>query len=80
MYAEVMNIIFSRHARRRTKLYGIPEPTVKTILLNMNLPQGEHEIIKEVSGWKYPLKLVVSVEGSTITVITNYPLKKGRAK
>jgi len=25
-----------------------------------------------------PLKIIVSVEKDTITVITNYPLKKGR--
>ena len=29
---------------------------------------------------KYPLKIVVSVEGDTVTVITNYTLKKGRKK
>lgn len=42
----------------------------------MNLNQGEHEIIKHVTGFKYPLKIVVSVEGDLMTVITNYPLKK----
>jgi hypothetical protein len=46
----------------------------------MNLHQGEHEIIKDVPGFKYPLKIVVSVEEDLITVITNYPLKKGRKK
>jgi hypothetical protein len=45
----------------------------------MNLPQGEHEIIKDI-GQKYPLKIVVSVEKDTLSVITNYPLKKGREK
>ncbi len=46
----------------------------------MNLHQGEHEIIKHISGFKYPLKIVVSVEEDLMTVITNYPLKKGRKK
>jgi len=46
----------------------------------MNLGQGEHEIIKNVAGFKYQLKIVISVEGNTITVITNYLLKKGRRK
>jgi hypothetical protein len=51
---------------------------VTDILAHMDLHQGEHELIKEVSGVEYPLKIVVSVEKDTITVITNYPLKKGR--
>ena len=74
-----MDIIFSRHAKRRAKLYGIPESTVTDILANMNLLQGEHEIIKDI-GQKYPLKIVVSVEKDALSVITNYPLKKGRKK
>jgi hypothetical protein len=75
-----MNIKLSRHAKRRAKLYGIAESTVTAILANMNLLQGEHEIIKNVAGIEYPLKIVVSVEKDTITVITNYPLKKGRKR
>jgi hypothetical protein len=73
-----MKIILSRHAKRRAKLYGIPESTVTDILEHMNLHQGEHELIKDVSGIEYVLKIVVSVEKDIITVITNYPLKKGR--
>ena len=75
-----MNIKFSRHAKRRAKLYGIAESTVTAILASMNLHQGEHEIIKDVADIAYPLKIVVSVEKDTITVITNYPQKKGRRK
>ena len=30
--------------------------------ISYNLHQGEHEIIKGVSGFKYPLKIVVSVK------------------
>jgi hypothetical protein len=75
-----MDIKFSRHAKRRAKLYGISESMVIDILRNMNLHQGEHEIIKDVSGFKYPLKIVVSVEEDLTTIATNYPLKKGRGK
>jgi len=75
-----MEIKFSRHAKRRAKLYEISEKTVTDILTNMNLHPGEHEIIKNISGFKYPLKIVVSVEEDLMTVITNYPLKKGRKK
>jgi hypothetical protein len=74
-----MKIIFSRHAKRRARLYGIPESAVSAILAKMNLTQGEHEIIKDI-GQKYPMKIVVSLEKDTLTVITNYPLKKGRKK
>lgn len=73
-----MKVNFSRHAKRRAKLYRIPESTVIKILDNMELSQGEHEIIEDVTGFELPLKIVVSVEGEIITVITNYPLKKRR--
>ena len=73
-----MKIKFSRHAKRRASLYKIPESIISTILTSMNLRQGEHEIIRDVTGFQYPLKIVVSIAGDTATVITNYPLKKGR--
>lgn len=75
-----MEIRFSRHSKRRAKLYGISESTIKDVLRSMNLHQGEHEIIKDILGFKYPLKIVVSVEKDLITVVTNYPLKKGRKR
>jgi hypothetical protein len=75
-----VKIKFSRHAKRRAKLYNISESAISDILKNMNLLQGEHELIRNVDGFQYPLKIVVSVEGDTVTVITNYPLKKGRKK
>jgi hypothetical protein len=53
---------------------------VTDILTGINLGQGEHEIVRDVPGFKYPLKIVVSVEGDALTVITNYPLKKVRKK
>jgi len=30
--------------------------------------------------FKYPIKIVFAVENDIVTVITNYPLKKGRGK
>jgi len=73
-------IKFSRHAKRRAKLYKISESTVEGILDVLELTDGEHEVIREVSGFKYPIKIVVAVEDNIITVITNYLLKKGRSK
>jgi hypothetical protein len=70
-------IRFSRHVKRRAKLYGISESTVRQLLEEANLVVGEHVIIRPVSGLRYPLKIVVSFDGEVITIITTYPLKKG---
>ncbi len=71
-----MKIKFSRHATRRAKLYKIPESTIRDILNTLDLSRGKKEIIKDIEGFGYPLKVVVDIEGDIITVITNYPLKK----
>ena len=75
-----MKIKFSRHAKRRAKLYKIPELTISRVLAIMKLTQGEHEIIKDLPGFKLPIKILVDVEKEVITVITSYPLKEGRKK
>jgi len=75
-----LKIKFSRHAKRRAQLYKIPEGIVRKILEGKELIQGNQEIIENVEGFKYPLKIVVSTEGDIITVVTNYPLKKGRKR
>ncbi len=48
--------------------------------MNMHLRQGDHVIVKGIAGIKYPLKIVVSVGKDTATVVTSYPLKKGKKK
>ena len=73
-----MEIKFSRHAKRRAKLYKIPESTILRILEGKEFNQGNQEIIENVEGFKYPLKILIAVENDIITVETNYPLKKGR--
>lgn len=73
-----MKIKFSRHAKRRAKLYKIPESTILEILEGKELTQGIQEIIENVEGFKSPLKIVITVKDDMITVITNYLLKKGR--
>jgi hypothetical protein len=72
-----VEIKFSRHAKRRGKLYRIPEETVRKILEGKELIQGNQEIIEIVEGFTYPLKIVIEKEDNLITVVTNYPLKKG---
>jgi len=75
-----MKIVFSRHAKRRAKLYNIEESTISGILMRKHLSQGEQVIVQDTRGMQYPLKIVVSVENDTATVITSYPLKKGKRK
>jgi len=74
-----MKIKFSRHAKRRAKLYNISESVILKVLENKDLShQGMTEIVENVEGFKYPLKIVAAVEDDVITIVTNYPLKKGR--
>ena len=75
-----MQIKFSRHARRRARLYRISERTVADILKDIAFSQGKHEIVKAVRGFAYPLKIIVYVESGTVTVVTNYPVRKGRKR
>jgi len=71
-----VKIKLSRHAKRRARLYSIPESTVEHIIAEANLTAGEHEIIADVPGFRYPLKVVASLDGEIATIITVYPLKK----
>ena len=73
-----MAVIFSRHAKRRIKLYNLSESKLSEILKDLDLDDGEHELLRNVSGFGYPIKIVVAVESNKIVVITSYPLKKGR--
>jgi len=56
-----VEIKFSRHAKRRAKLYQIPEATILKVLEGKELTHGNHEIIEYVEGFKYPLKIVVTM-------------------
>ena len=76
----MLTVRFSRHAKRRAKLYNIQESIVERVIVEANLAAGEHEIVRDLPGFKYPLKIVASVEGEAVTVITNYPLRKGATK
>ena len=75
-----MEIKFSRHAKRRAKLYKIPESLILKILEGKDFNHRNQEIIEDVEGFKYPLKIVIAVENDIITVETNYPIKKGRKR
>lgn len=75
-----MEIKLSRHARRRARLYGISPSTISGVLTGRNLSRGNQEIVVDVPGLAYPLKIVVFVEGEMITVVTAYPVKRGGTK
>jgi len=61
-----VKIKFSRHAKKRAKLYKIPESTIIDILTRIDPLPGKHEIIKDVKGFKYPLKITFSFENDII--------------
>lgn len=73
---------FSRHAKRRMKLYGITEEDVTRVLENGKkeiLSENKTSYIYEIANrFEYPLKVVASETSEQILVITAYPLKKGR--
>lgn len=71
-----MKIKFSRHAKRRASLYNIDENIIEQMLINLNLTDGQHEVINNVIGFKYPIKVVIAIKNDNLTVITCYPLKK----
>jgi hypothetical protein len=71
-----VKIKFSRHAKRRAKLYKIPEGIVEIIIENCSLPEGNYEIVRDVKGFKYPIKVVIAIEENVYTIVTNYPLKR----
>jgi hypothetical protein len=73
-----MKVKLSRHAARRAKLYNISESALEKILMALDLDDGEHSLVEDMAGFKYPIKITIKVENKIITVITNYPLKKGR--
>lgn len=75
-----MEIKFSRHAKRRSRLYQIPEATILKVLEEKDLTHGDREIIKYIEAFKYPMKIVVTVAYDIITIKTSYPLKKGRKR
>ncbi|NLV44245.1 MAG: hypothetical protein GXY07_07075 [Candidatus Hydrogenedentes bacterium] len=73
----MVEIHFSRHAKRRAQLYEIPESVILDIVRNRVFPQGTTALVVAEKQVKYPLKIVVTREENKLTVVTNYPLKKG---
>ena len=72
-----MEIKLSRHARRRARLYGISPSIISDVLAGRDLSQGNQQIVVDVAGVAYPLKIVIFRKGDIATVVTAYPLKRG---
>ena len=53
---------------------------IRELVVSSELNPGVNNIIKFLPGLKYPIKIIVDIEGDTATVITSYPLKKGLDK
>jgi hypothetical protein len=73
-----LEIKFSRHAKRRAKLYKIDEKSIIEILQKHTLVEGKSEIVCKIRGLQLPLKIVYLMGKKVVLVITNYPLKKER--
>lgn len=75
-------IRFSSHSRRRMHLYGIDERDVRALISKyvqvQDFPHGSGHLGGEelAQKYKYPLKIVFSVQADTVTVVTVYPLRK----
>jgi hypothetical protein len=73
-----LHINFSRHAKRRIKLYDIEEQEIIKIINNeKHIKLGQNEIVRKISGHRYSIKIVFDFEKDYIIVITAYPLKRG---
>ena len=72
-------VIFSRHAKRRMKLYQISEEHILTVLSEGTKDKYDADrftFVKKIPEFKYPLKVIVQKEDNTCTIITAYPLKR----
>lgn len=70
-------IHFSRHAKRRMRLYRISQDAVADMLPSTDTP-GRHAITRRLADHKYPIKVVYDVQKESTVVITAYPVKKGK--
>jgi len=81
-----LKINISRHAKRRMQLYRLEQDdvlgTVKAFLSESVEGSGlcEATNVNLAEKYGYPLKIVFSIEGDEVTVITAYPIKKERLK
>ena len=79
----MIEIEFSRHSKRRMKLYDIDENdiinAINDYFFKNKLLYGMHDILNESLSAKYiyPVKIIFSVENEKIIVISVFPFKRG---
>ena len=79
----MIEIKFSRHSKRRMKLYDIDENdiinAINNYFLNNKLFYGKYDIMdKSLSAkYTYPVKIIFSVENEKIVVVSGFPIKRG---
>jgi hypothetical protein len=77
-------IKYSRHSKRRMKLYNISKADVELVVKNGEseiLADGKIAFIFNISHkFKYPIKVVAARDSDSLEVVTAYPLKKGIVK
>jgi hypothetical protein len=76
----MISIVYSRHSRRRMKLYGITEDDIEAAYVyggRSALPDGRVEFLWNIAGrFRYPLKVVGIETEKGFLVVTAYPLKR----
>lgn len=76
-------IKYTRHAKRRMKLYKITNAEIKAAIgfgKKTKASEGKLEFLHSVSDRKLPLKVVCKIVDNDYFIITRYPLKKGIRK
>lgn len=75
-------ITYSRHARRRMRLYNITEEDIEKAIAKPDkepVSEADRYVVFRTQREKFkgmPLKVIYVLEGSKIVVVSAYPLKK----
>jgi hypothetical protein len=81
---EQKDIKFSRHSKRRMRLYGISEEDVLNVLRNgRKETSGDGKIffLHDINEkFKYPIKVITVQGDKAFVIVSAYPLKKRRKK
>lgn len=76
-------IKYTRHAKRRMKLYNIDEKMVSSIVAEgrkTQLNENLYEFLFESEKLDLPIKVVSKIVNKDYLIITCYPLKRGFVK
>lgn len=76
-------IKYTRHAKRRRKLYKITESEIEKVIESgkkIKINHEKFEFIHDIKGKKLPLKVVCKRNDNDYIIITCYLLKKGIKK